>query len=108
MELVADAICAGIFNDLGSGSNVDLCIITKVQFVLFLSLMSGGEVSCYSHSSSFPGYYCRAGQSTSVTTGGPTLAVMYTQKATPSLRDIPVSCIIRFSICLRDEFLKYD
>eukprot|EP00246_Nothoceros_aenigmaticus_P007175 TRINITY_DN20837_c0_g1_i1.p1 TRINITY_DN20837_c0_g1~~TRINITY_DN20837_c0_g1_i1.p1 ORF type:complete len:273 (-),score=29.53 TRINITY_DN20837_c0_g1_i1:150-968(-) len=29
MELVCDAICAGIFNDLGSGSNVDLCIITK-------------------------------------------------------------------------------
>lgn len=27
--LVADAIRAGIFNDLGSGSNVDLCIITK-------------------------------------------------------------------------------
>ncbi|BBM97171.1 20S proteasome subunit beta 2 [Marchantia polymorpha subsp. ruderalis] len=29
MELVAAAICAGIFNDLGSGSNVDLCILTK-------------------------------------------------------------------------------
>lgn len=28
-ELVADAIRAGIFNDLGSGSNVDLCVITK-------------------------------------------------------------------------------
>merc|ERR1712098_541713 len=27
--LVADAIKAGIFNDLGSGSNVDVCIITK-------------------------------------------------------------------------------
>jgi len=27
--LVHDAICAGIFNDLGSGSNVDLCVITK-------------------------------------------------------------------------------
>lgn len=30
MKLVADAIKAGIFNDLGSGSNVDLCVITKV------------------------------------------------------------------------------
>ena len=27
--LVADAIRAGIFNDLGSGSNVDICVITK-------------------------------------------------------------------------------
>lgn len=24
-----DAIAAGIFNDLGSGSNIDLCVITK-------------------------------------------------------------------------------
>ncbi|CAM6083689.1 unnamed protein product [Calypogeia fissa] len=31
MDLVAAAICAGIFNDLGSGSNVDLCILTKGQ-----------------------------------------------------------------------------
>jgi 20S proteasome subunit beta 2 len=29
MKLVREAICAGIFNDLGSGSNVDLCVITK-------------------------------------------------------------------------------
>eukprot|EP00795_Rhopilema_esculentum_P010202 gene10202-18880_t len=29
MSLVQDGIRAGIFNDLGSGSNVDLCIITK-------------------------------------------------------------------------------
>jgi len=28
-ELVRQAIQAGIFNDLGSGSNVDLCVITK-------------------------------------------------------------------------------
>jgi len=28
LELVRKAICAGIFNDLGSGSNVDACIIT--------------------------------------------------------------------------------
>lgn len=26
-KLVRDAIAAGIFNDLGSGSNVDLCVI---------------------------------------------------------------------------------
>eukprot|EP00180_Rhodochaete_pulchella_P004751 Plantae.Rhodophyta-Rhodochaete_pulchella.ctg9527.p1 GENE.Plantae.Rhodophyta-Rhodochaete_pulchella.ctg9527~~Plantae.Rhodophyta-Rhodochaete_pulchella.ctg9527.p1 ORF type:complete len:294 (+),score=44.93 Plantae.Rhodophyta-Rhodochaete_pulchella.ctg9527:69-884(+) len=28
-KLVYDAISAGIFNDLGSGGNVDLCVITK-------------------------------------------------------------------------------
>lgn len=27
MDLVSDAIEAGIFNDLGSGSNVDVCVI---------------------------------------------------------------------------------
>ncbi|KAL6139524.1 hypothetical protein ACLB2K_057828 [Fragaria x ananassa] len=29
VQLVAEAICSGIFNDLGSGSNVDICVITK-------------------------------------------------------------------------------
>lgn len=29
VKLVRDAIAAGVFNDLGSGSNVDLCIIRK-------------------------------------------------------------------------------
>lgn len=29
LDLVSAAISAGIFNDLGSGSNVDACIITK-------------------------------------------------------------------------------
>lgn len=29
MSMVRDAIAAGIFNDLGSGSNIDLCVITK-------------------------------------------------------------------------------
>lgn len=29
IQLVRDAIAAGIFNDLGSGSNVDVCIIRK-------------------------------------------------------------------------------
>lgn len=28
VKLVCDAISAGIFNDLGSGSNVDVCVIT--------------------------------------------------------------------------------
>ncbi|GAA0166689.1 protease [Lithospermum erythrorhizon] len=29
VELVAEAIRSGIFNDLGSGSNVDICVLTK-------------------------------------------------------------------------------
>ena len=29
VKLASDAILAGIFNDLGSGSNVDVCVITK-------------------------------------------------------------------------------
>lgn len=29
VQLVRDAIAAGIFNDLGSGSNVDICVIRK-------------------------------------------------------------------------------
>jgi 20S proteasome subunit beta 2 len=33
-ELVADAIRAGIFNDLGSGSNVDLCVITNMIIII--------------------------------------------------------------------------
>lgn len=28
-QMVRDAIAAGIFNDLYSGSNVDLCVITR-------------------------------------------------------------------------------
>lgn len=34
-KLVRDAIAAGIFNDLGSGSNVDVCVITadKVEYI---------------------------------------------------------------------------
>jgi 20S proteasome subunit beta 2 len=28
-RLVRDAIAGGIFNDLGSGSNIDLCVISK-------------------------------------------------------------------------------
>jgi 20S proteasome subunit beta 2 len=29
IDLVHDAICSGIFNDLGSGSNVDITVLTK-------------------------------------------------------------------------------
>ena len=30
---MSEAICSGIFNDLGSGSNVDVCVITKVCYL---------------------------------------------------------------------------
>jgi len=36
VALVDEAIQAGIFNDLGSGSNVDICIISKPRGVQFL------------------------------------------------------------------------
>lgn len=38
IQLVSEAICAGIFNDLGSGSNVDVCVITKVCLYLIRAL----------------------------------------------------------------------
>ena len=34
VQLTSDAIQAGIFNDLGSGSNVDVCVITKEKATL--------------------------------------------------------------------------
>lgn len=34
VKLCADAIQSGIFNDLGSGSNVDVCVITKEKTTL--------------------------------------------------------------------------
>ena len=41
-NLVKDAIKAGIFNDLGSGGNVDLCVIRHVSLGAFrLSATTG-------------------------------------------------------------------
>ena len=34
-DLIADAILAGITNDLGSGSNINLCVITKDKYTFF-------------------------------------------------------------------------
>ena len=43
IDLVCEAIRFGIFNDLGSGSNVDVCVITKVfplfHYVAFLCFL---------------------------------------------------------------------
>lgn len=53
IELVAEAICAGIFNDLGSGSNVDVCVITKVRKDICFDLLFiiGYFIACmqYNH-----------------------------------------------------------
>ena len=35
MELVKNAILSGIFNDLGSGSNVDVMVLRHVRRLLF-------------------------------------------------------------------------
>jgi len=43
IALVADAITAGIFNDLGSGSNVDICIITRPNVEFLRNYQRPGE-----------------------------------------------------------------
>lgn len=45
VELCSQAIQAGIFNDLGSGSNVDVCVITNEKVGIAspeIRVMSGG------------------------------------------------------------------
>ncbi len=39
-ELIVKAIEAGIYHDLGSGSNVDLCVITKGKVEFFRNYVS--------------------------------------------------------------------
>jgi len=43
VALVAAAISAGIFNDLGSGSNVDVCIITKEKTEMLRNYQTPNE-----------------------------------------------------------------
>merc|ERR1711972_322021 len=43
IALVAKAISAGIFNDLGSGSNVDVCVITAGQTKLLRNYVKPNE-----------------------------------------------------------------
>lgn len=52
-ELVRQAIQAGIFNDLGSGSNVDLCVITKEGARMFRNDVKPNE-RLFRESYSFP------------------------------------------------------
>lgn len=49
-KLVRDAIAAGIFNDLGSGSNVDLCVIRNTGPAQYLRTYEEANVkvlTCY-------------------------------------------------------------
>lgn len=43
VELCSQAIQAGIFNDLGSGSNVDVCVITKDKATLMRNFLTPNE-----------------------------------------------------------------
>lgn len=43
VKLTSDAIQAGIFNDLGSGSNVDVCVITKDMTTMMRNYIKPNE-----------------------------------------------------------------
>ena len=43
LTLVTAAISAGIFNDLGSGSNVDACVITATQTEMLRNFVKPNE-----------------------------------------------------------------
>jgi len=47
IELVCEAIKAGIFNDLGSGSNVDVCIIKKGSIDMRRNYITPNDVAPY-------------------------------------------------------------
>lgn len=43
INLVVQAVTAGIFNDLGSGSNVDVCVITDAQTEMLRNFIKPNE-----------------------------------------------------------------
>ncbi len=43
VKLASDAIQAGIFNDLGSGSNVDVCVLTEEKTTLMRNYITPNE-----------------------------------------------------------------
>lgn len=43
VKLASEAILAGIFNDLGSGSNVDVCVITQEKTTLLRNYIKPNE-----------------------------------------------------------------
>jgi len=54
VELCSEAILAGIFNDLGSGSNVDVAIITKDKTTLKRGYVKPNERTAKTQSYKFP------------------------------------------------------
>ncbi|KAK4373164.1 hypothetical protein RND71_008548 [Anisodus tanguticus] len=54
IKLVAEAILSGVFNDLGSGSNVDICVITKGHTEYFRNHMSPNPRTYPQKGYSFP------------------------------------------------------
>lgn len=54
VQLVSDAILAGIFNDLGSGSNVDVAIITNEKTTLKRNYIKPNEKSAKLQSYAYP------------------------------------------------------
>lgn len=54
IKLASDAIMAGIFNDLGSGSNVDVAVITSEKTKLLRNYIRPNEKSAKLQSYAFP------------------------------------------------------
>lgn len=54
VKLTSEAIMAGIFNDLGSGSNVDVAIITAESTTLKRNFIKPNEKSAKLQSYAFP------------------------------------------------------
>ena len=54
IKLTSDAILAGIFNDLGSGSNVDVAVITKEKTTLLRNYIKPNERSQKAQNYKFP------------------------------------------------------
>ena len=54
VELCSQAIQAGIFNDLGSGSNVDVCVITEQKTTLMRNFVKPNERGSKERNYKFP------------------------------------------------------
>lgn len=54
VKLCSDAILAGVWNDLGSGSNVDVAVITKEKTTLLRNYIKPNEKSAKLQSYRFP------------------------------------------------------
>lgn len=54
IELCSQAIQAGIFNDLGSGSNVDVCVITENKTTLMRNFLKPNQREKKERSYKFP------------------------------------------------------